>query len=180
MSKHVLILSTSPRKGGNSETLADWFLRGAQEAGHTAEKVCLYKQTINFCRGCLACQKTQKCVIQDDGKEIVEKMRQADVIAFATPIYYYEMSGQMKTLLDRSNPLFPGDYAFRHIYLLATSADSDKSAMDGAVKGLEGWISCFEQAKLAGIVRGAGADEMGQIQEIPAALESAYQMGKNL
>lgn len=81
-------------------------------------------------------------------------MKDAEVIAFATPIYFYEMCGQMKTLLDRSNPLFPSDYAFRDIYLLATAADSAESSMDGAVKGLEGWIACFEKAALRGVVRG--------------------------
>ena len=78
-------------------------------------------------------------------------MKDAEVIAFATPIYFYEMCGQMKTLLDRSNPLFPSDYAFRDIYLLATAADSAESSMDGAVKGLEGWIACFEKAALRGV-----------------------------
>ncbi|MCQ5128882.1 flavodoxin family protein [Butyricicoccus faecihominis] len=180
MSKKVLVVCTSPRIDGNSETLANEFLRGARDAGHETEKVCLYDKTIGFCRGCLACQKTRRCVIRDDANEIVEKMRQAEVIAFATPIYFYEMCGQMKTLLDRSNPLFPGEYAFRDIYLLATAADSDNSATDGAVQGLEGWISCFESAKLAGVARGCGADGMGQIKNFPAALESAYRMGKTV
>lgn len=180
MSKNVLAVCTSPRRGGNSETLADEFLRGAQDAGHETAKICLHDQEIGFCRGCLACQKTGRCVIRDDANEIVEQMRRADAIAFATPIYFYEMCGQMKTLLDRSNPLFPGEYAFRDIYLLATAADGADSAMDGAEKGLQGWISCFEQAKLAGVLRGVGADGLGQIKEIPALLKRAYQMGKAL
>lgn len=105
MSKNILVISTSPRKGGNSETLADEFVRGAQEASHNLEKVCLYDKTIGFCRGCLACQKTRQCIIHDDADIIAKKMLTADVIAFATPIYYYEMCGQMKTMLDRANPL---------------------------------------------------------------------------
>lgn len=121
MKKNILILSTSPRKGGNSDTLADAFTRGARDAGHDAEKISLAGKSIGFCRGCLACQKTKRCVLQDDANAIVDKMLRADVLVFATPIYFYEMSGQMKTLLDRSNPLFPADYAFRDIYLLATA-----------------------------------------------------------
>ena len=100
MSKHVLIISTSPRKGGNSDVLADEFARGAQEAGNHVEKVALYDQTVGFCKGCLACQSTGHCVIHDDANAIVEKMLTADVIVFATPIYYYEMCGQMKTMLS--------------------------------------------------------------------------------
>lgn len=177
MSKKVLIISSSPRKGGNSDTLAEEFARGAREAGHEVEKIGLWDKTIGFCRGCLACQKTGRCVIHDDADMIAQKMLTAEVIVFATPIYYYEMSGQMKTMLDRGNPLYSSDYAFREIYLLATAADTDDSAMDGAAKGLEGWISCFEKARLAGMVFGGGADAIGTIQGSPA-LNEAYEMGK--
>lgn len=180
MSKKILVLSTSPRIGGNSEILADEFIRGAREAGHETEKIGLFDKTIEFCKGCLACQQTGKCILHDDAEAIVEQMRQADVVVFATPVYFYEMSGQMKTLLDRTNPLFPGEYAFRDIYLLATSADEAESSMDGAVKGLEGWISCFTRAHLAGVVRGAGADKKGEIRNLPEALTAAYEMGKNV
>ena len=90
-------------------------------------------------------------------------MQKAEVIVFATPIYYYEMCGQMKTMLDRSNPLFPSDYAFRDIYLLATAADTEPTAMNGAIKGLQGWVDCFNKASLKGVVRGLGADALGSI-----------------
>ena len=179
MSKTVLIISPSPRKGGNSDTLAEEFARGAREAGNQVEKIELYDKTIGFCKGCLACQKTQRCVIRDDADAIAQKMLTADVIVFATPIYYYEMCGQMKTMLDRANPLYPSDYAFRDIYLLATAAETDKSAMDGALKGLEGWVACFEKARLAGAVFGGGADAIGTIQGNPA-LKDAYEMGKQV
>ena len=180
MSKHVLILSTSPRNGGNSDLLADAFQSGALEAGHTVEKVCLRDREIRFCQGCLTCQKTKRCIIRDDMDSILEKMCGADVIVFATPIYFYEMSGQMKTLLDRTNPLFPAEYAFRDIYLLATAADGDARAMDGAVKGLEGWIACFEQSKLSGVIRGTGVDGIGAIRTNSAILEQAVQMGRSV
>ncbi len=106
-------------------------------------------------------------------------MLDADVIVFATPIYYYEMSGQMKTMLDRSNPLYVSDYSFKDIYLLATAADEEENAMDGAVKGLEGWISCFDGVRLAGVVKGLGADGIGAIQG-NKAIDEAYEMGKNI
>ena len=180
MKKNILILSTSPRKGGNSDTLADEFTRGARDAGHDAEKISLAGKTIGFCRGCLACQKTERCVIQDDVNAIVQKMLSADVLVFATPIYFYEMSGQMKTLLDRSNPLFPADYAFREIYLLAASADENRDSMEGAVNGLQGWIDCFDRAKLAGVLRGTGLDAVGAAKNAPLVLKAAYDMGKTL
>lgn len=177
MEKQVLIISTSLRKGSNSDVLADAFLKGAQEAGHKSEKISLQDKIIHFCKGCLACQKTQQCIIRDDANEIVQKMQAADIIVFATPIYYYEMCGQMKTILDRGNPLYTSDYSFRDVYLLAAAADREESAMDGAVKGLQGWVSCFDKARLAGKVFGGGADSVGTIQGNPA-IQKAYEMGK--
>ena len=172
MSKKVLMISTSPRKGGNSDVLADEFARGAREAGNHVEKV-------GFCKGCLACQSTGRCVIHDDANAIVEKMLTADVIVFATPIYYYEMCGQMKTMLDRSNPLFSADYQFRDIYLLAAAAEEDEHTVDGAAAGLSGWIACFEKARLAGTVFAGGVTSVGEIQGHPA-LKKAYEMGRSI
>lgn len=177
MGKRVLIISTSLRGGGNSEALALEFAKGAREAGHSAELVSLRDKTIGFCTGCLACQKTLRCVIRDDADLIAQKMLTAEVIAFATPIYYYEMSGQMKTMLDRSNPLYPSDYAFRDIYLLAAAADEEEQAMDGAVKGLMGWIECFEKTSLKGVVRSTGVTDAGDVKGAPVFLD-AYALGK--
>lgn len=179
MKKRVLVISTRLRNNSNSEILADAFLDGAQSAGHEAEKVSLKNKTLAFCRGCLACQKTGNCVIHDDAEEIVEKMSHADVLVFATPIYYYEMSGQMKTLIDRANPLFTADYAYRKVYLLATAAEDDTHAMDGALKGLQGFIDCYEKAELAGTVFAGGVDAPGTAED-HAAVKEAYEMGRQV
>ena len=177
MHRKVLLICTSPRKGGNSETLADAFAEGARAAGHDVEKICLYDKQIGFCQGCLACQKTQRCIIHDDADSIAQRMLTAEVIVFATPISYYEMCGQMTTMLDRANPLFPADYAFRDIYLLASAAEDEESAMDGAVKGLQGWVDCFEKATLRGVVRAVGVNAVGEIRHKPQVLKQAYAMG---
>lgn len=179
MKKRVLVISTSLRNNSNSEILADAFLDGAQSAGHEAEKVSLKNKTLAFCRGCLTCQKTGNCVIHDDAEEIVEKMSHADVLVFATPIYYYEMSGQMKTLIDRANPLFTADYAYRKVYLLATAAEDDTHAMDGALKGLQGFIDCYEKAEIAGTVFAGGVDAPGTAED-HAAVKEAYEMGRQV
>lgn len=178
MNKKILVISTSLRKGGNSDTLAEEFIRGAKETGNNVEKICLEGKTIGFCKGCLVCQKTQKCVIKDDADNIVQKVKNADAVVFATPIYYYEMSGQMKTLLDRCNPLFSSNYSFRDVYLIATAADSSLGAVDVAVKGLEGWIACFAKAKLSGVFRGVGVTDIGDIQHHEKLMSEAYEMGK--
>lgn len=180
MQKDILVISTSLRKDSNSEALADAFMKGAQAAGHSVEKLCLAGKNIQFCKGCLACQKTRRCVIADDAGAIVERMLRADAIAFATPIYFYEMAGQMKTLLDRSNPAYASQYRFRDIYLLATAADADPASVDGAARGLEGWIACFAGTRLAGVVRGVGADAPGAMRALAGVLEEAYEMGKGI
>ena len=95
--KKILVISTSLRHDSNSDALAEAFAKGAAEAGNEVESITLKGKNLHFCTGCLACQKTQKCVIADDAPAIVDKMYAADVIAFATPIYYYGMSGQLKT-----------------------------------------------------------------------------------
>lgn len=180
MKKKVLILSSSFRSGSNSDALAEAFAGGARESGHEVEKICLAGKDIHFCRGCLACQKTGRCVIHDDADIIVqEKMLHADVLVFATPIYYYEMCGQMKTLLDRSNPLYSSDYAFRDIYLIAAAAEDGDFVWEKAAEGLKGWIDCFSRAHLSGVIFGGGVTEPDMVQKTPA-MARAYEAGKAL
>lgn len=179
MGKNVLVIETSLRANSNSDALAEAFVKGAKEAGHNVEVVSLKGKSMAFCKGCLACLKVGKCVIQDDAVEIAEKMHGAEVIAFATPIYYYEMAGQMKTLLDRANSLYGSDYKYGDIYLLSTAAE-DKEGIDRrAIGGLEGWIECFERARFAGSVLAGGVDAAGTIEGHPA-LVKAYEMGKTV
>lgn len=88
--KKVIVISTSLRTGSNSDMLADRFIDGALQAGHEVEKISLIGKNIQFCRGCLACQKLGRCVIKDDVDAIMQKVLHADVIVWATPIYYFE------------------------------------------------------------------------------------------
>ena len=163
MAKKVLVISTSVRGNSNSEKLAEAFADGAKAAGNEVELVSLKNKTIAFCKGCLACQQTGHCVIKDDANAIADKMLEADVIAWATPIYYYEMSGQMKTMIDRANSLFPKDYKFRDVYLLTAAAEDEPDVDEGAVHGLKGWIACFEKARFAGKVCACGVGAPGVI-----------------
>ena len=176
MGKSVLIVSSSPRKNGNSETLTDAFANGAREAGHSVETVRLREKQLGFCKGCLACLKLGRCVIQDDAVGIAAKMHDADVLVFATPVYYYSVCGQLKTMLDRANPLFGSDYAFTKAYLLATAAENGNSTFDGAKKAVQGWVDCFSRCTLAGTVFAGGVNGVGEIAGRPA-LEQARRMG---
>ncbi len=177
MNQKVLILSSSPRKGGNSETLAAAFAKGAQEAGDQVETVYLRETQVGFCKGCFACHKLGHCVIQDDAVRIASKMHDADVLVFVTPVYYYSVSGQLKTMLDRANPLYGSDYAFTKAYLLATAAEDGPKTVEGAEKAVQGWVDCFPRCELVDTVFAGGVNDIGEIAGHPA-LERAYQMGK--
>ena len=177
--KKVLVISSSLRKNSNSEQLAVSFAEGAKSAGHEAEVISLRDKEIKFCIGCLACQKTQRCVMHDDADTIREKMLHADVLVFATPIYYYEMSGALKTLLDRANPLYSSDYRFREIYALATAAEDEEYVPEKAFSGIEGWVDCFAKAKLVGTLFCGGVTAPGEIND-NVKLKEAYEMGRNI
>ncbi|MDO4345601.1 MAG: flavodoxin family protein [Eubacteriales bacterium] len=179
MSKKVLIISSSPRKKGNSETLAAAFAKGAQEAGNQVETVYLREKQYGFCKGCFACLKLGHCVLRDDAVEIAAKMHDADVLVFATPVYYYSVSGQLKTMLDRANPLYGTDYAFTKVYLLATAAEDEPETVEGTVKAVQGWVDCFERCELVDTVFAGGVNEAGEIAGHPA-LERAYQVGNEI
>lgn len=178
--KNVLIISTSIRNGSNSEILAKKFYEGAA-ISNNVEYLSLKNKKINYCLGCLACQNTGKCVISDDMSEIIEKIRNADVIVFATPIYFYEMCGQMKTLLDRTNPLYPAkDRKFKDVYLIATCADEEKSALDRVIQGLNGWIVCFDEVTLKGVIYGNNVNNPNEIKNMTNLLTQAFEMGKSI
>lgn len=179
MDKKVLIISSSPRKGGNSETLAAAFAKGAGEAGNRVETIYLREKQYGFCRGCFACLKLGRCVIKDDAQNIVEKMHEADVLVFATPVYYYSVSGQLKTMLDRANPLFDSDYTFTKAYLLATAAEDKPYTFEGTRTAVQGFIDCFERCELSGTVFAGGVNDIGDINSHPA-LKEAYEMGKEV
>ncbi|MBQ9557977.1 MAG: flavodoxin family protein [Clostridia bacterium] len=179
MSK-VTVITTSLRAKSNSDILAERLIAGAKDAGHDVELITLKGKTVKFCIGCLACQKTQKCVIKDDAVEIAEKVKNADTLVFVTPIYYYEMSGQMKTLLDRMNPLYPSDYRFRKVYMLSTAAEDEKTTPEKAVNGLQGWVDCFEKAEFAGSLFCGGITDASEVSNHPLELEKAYEFGKKL
>ena len=179
MTKKVLILSSSPRRGGNSDTLCNEFMRGAIESGNEAEKVFLRDKTIHYCTGCSTCSLHGKpCPQKDDAAEIIEKMVAADVIVMATPVYFYTMSAQMKTLIDRCCGLYT-EMKNKEFYFIVTAAEDDRKLMERTVDTFQGFLDCLESPTIKGVVYGTGVWNVGEIKDKPA-LREAYEMGKEI
>ena len=177
--KNILVLSASPRKGGNSDLLCDEFMRGALQAGNRVEKLWLSNYKINYCTGCGLCSEFGRpCPQQDDMAEILEKMIQADVLVLAAPVYFYTMNAQMKTLIDRTCARYT-EINNKTFYYIITAAENDLSLMERTIEGFRGFLNCLEGADEKGIIYGIGAWKMGEIRNMPA-MKEAYEMGKNV
>ncbi len=177
MSKKVLVLSASPRRSGNSDLLCDQFALGAQAAGHSVENIFLKNQKINYCTGCGICYNGEKnCPQEDDMAEVLKKIIAADAIVMATPVYFYTMNGQMKTLIDRTCSQYT-EINNKDFYFIVTAADESKQAMERTLEGFRGFTSCLEGAEEKGIIYGTGVWQMGEIKGHPA-MKQAYEMGK--
>lgn len=176
MSKKILVILGSPRKGGNSDILCDEFIKGVQESGNTAEKIYLKDKKIGFCTACYGCIETHKCVQKDDMTEILEKMFLADVVVLATPVYFYTMDAQMKVMIDRTLPRYT-QITNKDFYFIATAADG-KELIQRTMDGLSGYTDCLPGAKVKKMIYGAEAWKKGDINGKPA-MKEAYEAGLN-
>lgn len=177
MGKKIVVISSSLRKDGNTEALIKEFVRGAEDAGNEVEKINLRDIRLEFCRGCLHCQKMDsECVIDDDMKGLIDVIAGADVLAFASPLYYGCISGQLKTFLDRLNPLFAREYNFSDVIFIGACADDNEEAFDTAIKEISAWADCFCDIKLRPPVLACNVTEIGDIKG-SYDLERAYIAG---
>lgn len=178
MSKKVLILSGSPRKGGNSDTLCDEFARGAAESGNAVEKVRVAELDIGYCRGCYACKDSGKCIISDDMAPLLQKMIDADVIVLASPVYFYSIDAQLKAVIDRTVARWL-EVHDKEFYYIATAADGEDASAETTLACFRGYADCVEGAREMGVIYGMGVYEAGEIRDTPAMVK-AYEMGKSV
>lgn len=179
MNRKVLILSSSPRRGGNSDSLCDEFMRGAKEAHNDVEKIFLRDKTIHPCLGCSVCSLHKKpCPQKDDAAEIISKMLEADVIVMATPVYFYAMSAQMKTLIDRCCGPYT-EMRDKEFYFIATAAEDNPGIMGRIVENFKGFLDCLENPVIKGTLFCGGVWHVGEING-RKELQDAYLLGKNV
>lgn len=175
MAKKILIISGSPRKGGNSDVLCDEFQRGAAKAGHLVEKNFIGDREIHPCIACDVCKKTKRCTFRDDMTEILEKMIAADVIVLASPVYFYTINGQMKILIDRTVARYT-EINGKEFYYIITAADNSIPMMQRTIECFRGFADCLSGSQEKGIIYGVGVWQKGEIQG-NKAMNEAYKLG---
>lgn len=174
----VLAISSSPRKGGNSDVLCDEFLKGAAENGNEVQKIRLAEKKIAPCAACYGCAENHICVCKDDMAEVLDALKAADVIALASPVYFYSVCAQMKAMIDRC---LAGYQAVKNktFYLIVTAADPQRSAADETLADFRGFLRCLPGAKEAGVILGTGTWDKGDVYRHPS-MKQAYEMGKEI
>ena len=179
MSKKVLILSGSPRKGGNSDILCDEFARGAQEAGHEVEKIRVAAKKVVPCSACYYCRDHGgECVHRDDMAEILQKMIDADVLVLASPVYFYSIDAQLKAVIDRTVARWL-EVKSKEFYYIVTMADAEHASADTTLDCFRGYADCVNGAVEKGVIIGSAVYEPGKVKSSPA-MKRAYEMGKNV
>ncbi|MEI3328827.1 MAG: flavodoxin family protein [Coprococcus sp.] len=137
--KNVLILSGSPRKGGNSDILCDEFLRGAEESGNKVTKINVVSKKIAPCHACYYCRDHGgECAYKDDMADILQQMIDADVIVLASPVYFYSIDAQLKAVIDRTVARWL-EVRDKEFYYIMTAADDSKKSY-GYHAGMLPWI----------------------------------------
>ncbi len=168
MSKKVIVLSSSPRIGGNSDTLCDEFVRGALDADNAVVKYNLEDIRFHACKACYKCQTPEMKCFQEDGlAEVLDKMMESDVIVYATPVYYYSMCGTLKRFFDRCYPIF------RHLenkeYYIITAAGSNNG---NVLIGIRDFISFSKNPTEKGVF-----SAFGDVKSQPELLKEVYEAG---
>ena len=174
----VLAISSSPRKGGNSDVLCDEFLKGAAENGNEVQKIRLAEKKIAPCAACYGCTENHICVRKDDMAEVLDALKAADVIALASPVYFYSVCAQMKAMIDRCLAVYQA-VKNKTFYLIVTAADPQRSAADETLADFRGFLRCLPGAKEAGVILGTGTWDKGDVYRHPS-MKQAYEMGKEI
>lgn len=183
----VLGIWGSPRRGGNSEILVDAFLEGAAQGGAAAEKISLRELKISPCMEIYHCFKDGTCPIKDDMRELYDKLLEADVVALASPIFFYGVSAQAKAMIDRTQALWSRRYVLKQDFpggdrqgvLLCTGATKGRLLFVGARLVTKYFFDAIN-VRYAAEVLVRGVDEKGAILTQPEVLTTATNLGQRL
>jgi multimeric flavodoxin WrbA len=179
MSKRIVVLSGSPRKGGNTDRLTEAFIEGAKTAGNHVSLFKVAGLTIGGCRGCEYCFKHKGvCVQKDDMPPILGELRKAAVLVLSSPVYYFGVSAQLKLAIDRFFALLEEGMAVNRAVLLMTCGDTAAAAAAASIAMFR-QICAYQNWEEAGIIIAPGLHTPGEIDGRPE-LEQAKKLGENI
>ena len=183
--KKILVLLGSPRKKGNSALLTHRIAKGAEDAGAVVETVYLQGLTIAPCRACNGCRKNDAgdCVVDDDMQPLYDKIRAADALVYASPVYWFTVSAQLKQFMDRIYAFGAKDYselAGKKGAVAMSFGDSD-AFNSGCVNALRTFQDAFRYVgmEMVGMVYGS-ASERGEIEANTDLMDRATRLGRKL
>ena len=178
--KKVLILSGSPRKGGNSDILCDEFMKGALSVGANVEKIRVTEKKIAPCTGCYYCRESGgRCALNDDMGELLQKIIDADVLVLSSPVYFYSICAQLKTVIDRTVARWT-EIENKILFYIMTAAEEDEDTMDGTLACFHGFAMCINGYEERGILYGKGVSDKGDVKNRPELMQIAYEMGQSV
>jgi multimeric flavodoxin WrbA len=178
--KKVLILSGSPRIGGNSDSLCDKFAQGARDAGNDVEKICVAQQKIHPCLGCYYCREhAGECVYKDGMGEILQKIIDCDVLVLSSPVYFYSVCAQLKCVIDRCVARWT-EIANKDLFYIATAAEADRDTLDTTLACFQGFAKCIDGYEEKGTLYGKGVGEKGAVLNRSELTLIAYEMGNSI
>ena len=178
--KKVLILSGSPRKGGNSDILCDQFAKGALDAGNEVEKIFVAEKKISMCTGCYFCKNHGgRCAFNDDMEDVLQKIIDCDVLVLSSPVYFYSISAQLKAVIDRTVARWT-EIANKDLYYIATAAEEEKDTLNTTLACFHGFARCIDGYEEKGTLYGKGVYEKGAVLNRPELMLIAYEMGNSV
>ena len=178
--KKVLILSGSPRKGGNSDILCDEFLKGALDAGNQVEKIFVAEKKIAPCLGCYYCEKNGgRCALNEGMGDILQKIIDCDVLVLSSPVYFYSISAQLKAVIDRTVARWT-EIGNKDLFYIMTAAEEEEDTMDGTLACFRGFAKCIDGYEEKGVLYGKGVHEKGEVKNRLELMTIAYEMGNSI
>lgn len=176
---NILILSGSPRKGGNTDQLVEAFVKGASQR-HTVEVISVHDYKVAPCMGCNACFRNEEhtCVQKDDMTDLYNKMKQAEMLVIASPVYFYGLSAQLKAVIDRCHNPIRDTFGIQQMALLLVGAATFPELFDSILAQYRLCLNFF-QLKDRGQILVRGVKEKGDISSTDA-LQRAYELGVGL
>lgn len=164
MSRNILVVCGSPLSNGNTNALADAFIRGAEEAGNTITKLWVGNKKISGCRGCRYCMTHDGvCVQKDDMVDVLPLFYNHDMVVFSTPVYFFGLTAQIKTMIDRLYPALTKPFSISAAAFLSVMGDTNEATMEPSIMNYKAIIKYLKWEN-KGIITAGGIDEKGAIE----------------